>query len=708
MEMLLGTGTLVDNRYRVVRQLGQGGFATVYEAEHTSLGRSIALKVLDTHGRANGEFLKRFEREARIAANFEHDNVVRIFDFGVVEQTQQPFMAMELLNGWDLEEELKNNGAMAPQRALRLFDGALDALAQAHARGVIHKDLKPSNLFLTDPESPDERLVILDFGIARIGDDARLTQTGTFAGTPAYLAPEYIQEQVVTPAFDVYQMGLILAEALSGEPVVSANSSVACLIKHVQGDFELPREILESSVGPVLLQATAREPGSRFQNAGIFHTALRTLQTPENLGLTGQKSRRLTHDEAPGFSSRDALGMTADVVFQNTSEHASAPQPSTHPSPAPAPTPTEPQLEQNLQSDKPEMTATPQSKTAAKTQSKSSWVPWVIMLVTFGGFLLVAFVIVLGVAASLLEDSDYEPTSMSSSKGWDPAVGTPMSGDDSPPFSDSIQWAPDPKIQKLTAYITVLMMTDNWREVSSFFERSVESHGLDNANRLALPPNSLVESWDWADVELGVLHRSEPRLDKLDRAARDYQRRLNDYADIVEEFNAVYQGDEPSSTPKSKKKRLWSDYKKTRTQLSKASRTYEARVLEMALESSKEHRSSGEYVSLASILAEHASKAGTALNSKEPASLKASTKHFDRALSNLETYAQKNPGSLGDGPGDTQMHSALIRAGRQLSRTLKEAQRTGKNSNSNARTNAKRQVREVLLHWSGLVQRTAR
>ncbi len=272
---------VIDHRYRVVQLIGEGGFAQVYHAEHITLERPAALKVLDVaRGTRDDNFIRRFQREAKIAANFEHPNVVRIFDFGVIAETQQPYIAMEKLQGWDLDVELRTNGPMHPYRARKLFEGCLEALALAHERGIIHKDLKPANLFLQHPNTDQERLVIMDFGIARLTDDGQLTQTGAFAGTPAYLAPEYIQDHAVTPGFDVYQMGLIFIEALSGRAVVRANSSVAYLMKHVQGEHDVPEGVKTSVLGPLLMQAIEVDPEARFKSAQEFLRELRAIEIP--------------------------------------------------------------------------------------------------------------------------------------------------------------------------------------------------------------------------------------------------------------------------------------------------------------------------------------------------------------------------------------------------------------------------------------------
>jgi serine/threonine protein kinase len=205
----LPEGELLNGRYRMGKKLGAGGFAIVYEAFDTLIERPVALKLLTSLVSAQDEedvaaMLARFRREARAAAQFKHPNVVTIFDMGVAEHLEQPFIVMERLEGHDLKAELRLRGPLAPGRALRLLGRILEALAQGHRAGIIHRDLKPSNLFLIDPGQPHEDIRLLDFGIARM-DDAHggATSRDNLFGTANYLPPEYIRDRLVTPQMDI-------------------------------------------------------------------------------------------------------------------------------------------------------------------------------------------------------------------------------------------------------------------------------------------------------------------------------------------------------------------------------------------------------------------------------------------------------------------------------------------------------------------------
>ena len=273
-------GDIISGRYEVRGVLGQGGFAVVYRAWDRVVDRVVAIKVLNTFADAVDETntqraVERFEREARAAAMITHPNVVTIFDLGVADRFGRPFIVMELLEGHDLSDELKEHGAMAPERALKLFAGALAGLAAGHERGIVHKDLKPANLFLTGIGTEDEKLNLFDFGIARLGaGEAGLTKTGEMFGTPQYMAPEYIAAGKVSPALDVYQMGLILVEMFTGRKVVEADVAITAAMAHGKGALPLPVELLQGPLGDVLLGALAHDPEVRFADAGVFHAAL--------------------------------------------------------------------------------------------------------------------------------------------------------------------------------------------------------------------------------------------------------------------------------------------------------------------------------------------------------------------------------------------------------------------------------------------------
>ena len=272
----LPIGTIFDGRFRSTGVLGRGGFSIVYEGVQLELDRPVAIKVM-----AQGlehEVIKRFFREAKTAGRIQHPNVVRIYDYGIMGKI--PYIVMEPFQGHDFEEELAVNGPMDPRRLLPLFAECLGGLAAAHKQGVVHKDLKPCNLVLTDP-GRREALRIIDFGTASISEgQERLTRTGAICGTAMYMAPEYVQHRAVTPALDVYQMGLVLVEGLTGRPAVTGESPYDCLMQHVRGDLAVPSVLRDGPLGPVLARALALDPRDRFADAAQMRDALAALDAP--------------------------------------------------------------------------------------------------------------------------------------------------------------------------------------------------------------------------------------------------------------------------------------------------------------------------------------------------------------------------------------------------------------------------------------------
>ncbi len=347
----LAEGTVVDGRYRIESELGRGGFARVYKAQHTDLGRGAALKVIDLPQQAGAVdlFIERFLREARIAANLSHPNTVTVYDYGVIAESGQPYLAMELLEGWDLEMVLAHHGPIEPQRAIGLMLEVLDALAGAQAKGIVHKDLKPSNLFLVGNGTARERLVLIDFGIARIWDDSdsRITRTGGYTGTPAYIAPEYIEFQIVTPAIDVYQCALILIEMMTGVPAVVAETSMQYVLKHCSGDVDIPEEFDGSPFGDLLRQALATDHEQRTADCATFRDALAqidasTVPAPQRArGGPGVRHNTLENSPQTGDFSRTSDSFALDGATEAlpvpeaiSTPSVDAPLPPTPPIPA--------------------------------------------------------------------------------------------------------------------------------------------------------------------------------------------------------------------------------------------------------------------------------------------------------------------------------------------------------------------------------------
>src|SRR4051794_131101 len=264
------TDALIDNRYKVLTRLGSGGMADVYCAEDQQLGRKVALKLLHRRFAEDHEFLERFRREASSAAGLQHPNVVGVFDRGEWDGTS--YIAMEYLEGRTLKAVITDEAPVDPIRSIDLVVQVLRAARFAHKRGIIHRDLKPHNVIV----DPDGRAKVTDFGIARAGA-SDMTQTGSIMGTAQYLSPEQAQGLAVDERSDLYSVGVVLYELLTGRVPFEGDSAVSIALKQV-AESPTPPRALNPAVPPeleaVVLRALAKDPAQRFQDADEFITAL--------------------------------------------------------------------------------------------------------------------------------------------------------------------------------------------------------------------------------------------------------------------------------------------------------------------------------------------------------------------------------------------------------------------------------------------------
>jgi eukaryotic-like serine/threonine-protein kinase len=259
---------VVDGRYRVLRRLGSGGMADVWLAEGTHLQREVALKVLHRRFAQDREFVERFRREAESAAGLQHPNVVAVYDRGEFEGTY--YIAMQYVEGPTLKELIERG--LAPAEAVALIRQVLEAARFAHRHGIVHRDLKPQNVIV----DADGKAVVTDFGIARAGV-SEITQTGSVMGTPHYLSPEQAQGFEVTSVSDLYAVGVILYEALTGSVPFEGESAVAVAMKQVSAVPLRPSSInpqVSPALDAVVMRALEKEPGQRFQSADAFIAAL--------------------------------------------------------------------------------------------------------------------------------------------------------------------------------------------------------------------------------------------------------------------------------------------------------------------------------------------------------------------------------------------------------------------------------------------------
>ncbi len=336
-------GRTVAGRYRLDKVLGEGGFGAVYVATRAD-GTQVALKVLaeDALERIGGD--DRFRREAELARRLDHPNVVKVLDEGIDAEGTR-FIAFELLRGRSLADELERWGAMQPRRAAHIALAVLDALEAAHAIGIIHRDLKPANVYLLDGS---DQLKVLDFGIAKSINKntiAGLTHSGQVLGTPAYMAVEQLTGDPVTPATDLFALGVVLTEMLIGRPPYPAGSTAMDIVRsRLTGlHLELPPDVAASPLGQVIRRACMPHPLERFQAASELRAALEeALRSPHlvNTAVSFGQEPRLghgvtgavgpTHLGAPPLTEQ---ATSAPVVLQQPPPpppvfHAPGPQPS--------------------------------------------------------------------------------------------------------------------------------------------------------------------------------------------------------------------------------------------------------------------------------------------------------------------------------------------------------------------------------------------
>ena len=282
----LATGTLIDGRYRVLSRLGAGGMADVFCAEDQQLGRKVAVKLLHRRFAEDPGFVERFRREAQAAAGLQHPNVVGVYDRGSYDDTY--YIAMEYLPGRSLKQLIRQEAPLDPVRAIDITIQILKAARFAHRRGVIHRDLKPHNVIIDD----SDHAKVTDFGIARAGA-SDMTETGSIMGTAQYLSPEQAQGHAVSAASDLYSVGVVLYEMLTGRVPFDGESAVTIALKHVS-ESPPPPSVLNPAIPPeleqVVLWSLNKNPADRPADADQFITVLEQVKAQILSGARGERT----------------------------------------------------------------------------------------------------------------------------------------------------------------------------------------------------------------------------------------------------------------------------------------------------------------------------------------------------------------------------------------------------------------------------------
>ena len=266
-------GDLVAGRFRIVSLLGTGGFGTVYRALQENIGRDVALKFLTPGIAKDPVNVERFRREAFHVSQLRHPNTITVYDYGQTEDGLI-YMVMEILEGISLADSIQDEGAIAWPRASHIFIQILKSLSEAHRRGLVHRDLKPENIYLCELFGEQDYVKVLDFGVAKMtlesDDDSemKLTKAGRIFGTPMYMAPEQACAEPITPATDVYALGLLIFEMLTGHPPVTGRNRIDVIHKQIRDEVPiLTKEMIGTAMGSFIRKATEKKPSERYHDA---------------------------------------------------------------------------------------------------------------------------------------------------------------------------------------------------------------------------------------------------------------------------------------------------------------------------------------------------------------------------------------------------------------------------------------------------------
>jgi serine/threonine-protein kinase len=275
-------GALLDGRYRVATKIATGGTSTVYRGLDTRLDRPVALKVMDSRYAGDQQFLTRFQLEARTVARLKDPGLVAVYDQGL--DARHPFLVMELVEGGTLRELLAERGPMPPHAVAAVLRPVLGGLAAAHRAGLVHRDVKPENVLISD----DGDVKIVDFGLVRAVAEARITSTSVILGTAAYLSPEQVRDGTASPRSDVYAAGIVAYELLTGQTPFTGDSALSVAYQRLDADVPPPSTVINgvpAQFDELVGRATARDPAERYADAQDMGTELEAiveeLQLPE-------------------------------------------------------------------------------------------------------------------------------------------------------------------------------------------------------------------------------------------------------------------------------------------------------------------------------------------------------------------------------------------------------------------------------------------
>jgi len=301
-------GTTLSGRYRVIRKIGEGGMGIVYEAEHVLIEKRVGLKVLREDFSSRSDVVERFRQEAKSASRIGHEHIIDISDFGIT-QAGANFFVMELLHGRDLAEELEKIGPLSARRTVDIALQCAEALGAAHKKGIVHRDMKPENIFLIERKNGEDFVKIVDFGIAKMSDveapgqpGRKLTKTGMIFGTPEYMSPEQAAGKPLDHRVDIYALGIIMYELLTGRVPFQGDTFMGILTQHM---FEQvppikvanPRSNAPSEVERIVFRAVSKDANERQQTMEELAAELSgaLTRTPNSVSSLAPPPGTITH-----------------------------------------------------------------------------------------------------------------------------------------------------------------------------------------------------------------------------------------------------------------------------------------------------------------------------------------------------------------------------------------------------------------------------
>ena len=274
-------GKIIGNRYEILEEVGLGGMATVYKAKDHVLNRLVAVKVLKDEFTTDADFVKRFNTEAQSAASLSHPNIVSIYDVGHEEENNLYYIVMELIQGKTLKEIINSEGTLSWKWAVNIAMQIASALELAHKKGIVHRDIKPHNIIITE----DGIAKVTDFGIAKAVSNSTITAFGTTIGSVHYFSPEQAKGGFTDAKSDLYSLGVVMYEMLTGKVPFDADTPVSVALKHMQEEPKEPAEInpeIPSAVNKIVVKAMQKEPSTRYQSATeMLHDLSTALKDPD-------------------------------------------------------------------------------------------------------------------------------------------------------------------------------------------------------------------------------------------------------------------------------------------------------------------------------------------------------------------------------------------------------------------------------------------